>query len=82
MASLRSILALNPPLTHWSAAALPPRMPRRIIDRPKIAAATTLTPRMTGVAMEVEREEESKLSCDIICGRVISIELCILTLFV
>ena len=51
MASLRSIFALKPPLTHCSAAFLPPSNPLRTSDRPAIAAAMAPTPMMIGVDM-------------------------------
>ena len=50
MASLRSILALNPPFTHWSAAPFP-ITPLRMRCLPTSAAVTAPRPTMTGVAM-------------------------------
>lgn len=52
IASFLSIFARNPPFAHCSAAPLPMSSPRCIIERPRIAAAIALTPRITGVAMK------------------------------
>jgi len=61
MASFLSIFALNPPLTHFSALALPilitPVLTRCL---PVIAAARAPTPRINGVAMFNECEGKGR----------------------
>jgi hypothetical protein len=62
IASLRSIFALKPPLTHCSAAPFPTKRPFLIRCRPVRAAATAPKPIIIGVAMLVTKTRKKRQS--------------------